>query len=98
ATCSSSSPTRRSSDLDDLLAPGQSQLHRAQIHVRERYRGTTQDEQPTRGVVGDGVDDVDVPVRDATVDDLQGGKSELHRPKDIRSEEHTSELQSRCDL
>src|SRR6185436_9930215 len=41
----------------------------------------SEDEETRRRVVGDGIDDADVPIGDAAADDLEGGHRVGHRPQ-----------------
>src|SRR3546814_5897892 len=67
-------------------------LHRGEIERMRLDACIATDEHPARRVVGDSVLNLDLPVVDARVDDLETRQHVIGGVE--RSEEHTSELQS----
>lgn len=66
-----------------LAAPRHGHRHRPQIDGGERHGSCAEDVQAAGGVVGDGVDQGDVPAPHPAVDDLQRGQREVDRAQEI---------------
>lgn len=69
---------------DDLLAAAQGHGQAAQVQAVELAGGATKHEQAGRRVVGDRVDDLDVPIADAAADDFQRRNGVGGRTQEIR--------------
>src|SRR5712691_11452958 len=62
---------RSRSDRDDTTVPGHHHAAGKQIDITELADGIAQHKARARTIVRDGIDDADLPVRDAAVDDLE---------------------------
>ena len=72
APCGVAQRGRPGSGVDHLAVARDDDAEQAQVQLLHRPHPPTQHEQAGRGVVRDGVDQLDLPVGDAAVDDLDG--------------------------